>query len=181
MLIETLRPLRARLVPPLSLTFRDPARADSERSLATSILADYAADDPGRLAELLMSAEPKQYATLFPVAQKVAAEVLPVFQAEIEKRATSQWGDAPLDPGWVPPDPAWKGRFEAAHGFLDEHFAFCQTMAMDEFLSLAEGLRKSGYRPDAVPAVRRRSARPGRGGLGQGWPELANGLGLEPR
>ena len=94
-----------------------------------------------------MSAEAKPYATLFPVTQKVAADVIPVLQAEIGKRSSFQWGDAPLDPAWPPPDPAWNRRFETAHGFLDEHLAFCQTMAIDEFLTLAEGLRKSGYRP----------------------------------
>jgi formylglycine-generating enzyme required for sulfatase activity len=146
-LTETLRPLSARIVPPLSLTFRDPARADSERSLATSILADYAADDPARLAELLMTAEPKQYATVFQFFEKVAAGVLPVLETEIAKHATPEWSDAPLDPAWPGPDPAWKGHFEAAHGILGEHFAFCRSMAMNDFLSLAEGLRKSGYRP----------------------------------
>ena len=30
---------------------------------------------------------------------------------------------------------------------LTERFAFCQTMPMDEFLTTAEALRKSGYRP----------------------------------
>ena len=30
---------------------------------------------------------------------------------------------------------------------LTERFAFCQTMPLDEFLKVAEGLRKSGYRP----------------------------------
>ena len=146
-LIESLRPQCAALLRPLALTFQDPARADSERSLATSILADYAADDPGRLADLLMSADQKQYAALFPVAQKAAAQVLPVFQAELEKRATPHWADAPHDPGWAQSDPSWKGRFESAHGFLDDQFAFCQTMPLDEFLVLAEALRKSGYRP----------------------------------
>ena len=146
-LIETLHPQSARLVGPLSLTFQDPARPDSERSLATSILSAYAADDPGRLADLLMSADPRQYASLFPVAEKAAAGVLPVFQAEIEKQATPQWGDPSLDSSWTTPDPTRKGRIESAHGFLDDHFAFCQTLALDEFLSLAEGMRKSGYRP----------------------------------
>ena len=88
-LIETLRPLRRSLVSALSLTFRDPAKPDSERSLATSILADYAANDAGSIADVLMSADAKQYATLFPVAQKMAGEVLPVLQAELEKSATS--------------------------------------------------------------------------------------------
>jgi serine/threonine protein kinase/formylglycine-generating enzyme required for sulfatase activity len=146
-LIEVLRPLHAALLKPLSLMFQDPARADSERSLATSILADYAADDTGRLADLLMSADLKQYGALFSVAEKAAAQVLPVFQAEIEKRATPHWADAPHDPGWAQSDPSWKGRFESAHGFLNDHFASCQTMHLDEFLVLAEALRKSGYCP----------------------------------
>ena len=39
-------------------------------SLATDILTDYAGDDPDRLAELLMAADPKAYASFFPVAEK---------------------------------------------------------------------------------------------------------------
>jgi formylglycine-generating enzyme required for sulfatase activity len=146
-LIGLLKPVRAWLSGPLSQTFRDPARSESERSLATSILADYAADDPGRLADLLMSAEDKPYAALFPVAEKMAGGVLPLFRAEIEKKATFEWGDAPLDPAWAAPDPAWKSRIETAQGFVGERFAFCQAMPLEEFLSLAEALRKSGYRP----------------------------------
>ena len=146
-LIETLRPLGRRLVPALSLTFRDHSKTESQRSLATSILADYAADDAASLADLLMSADATQYVVLFPVAQKAAGAVQPVLQAEIEKRAAFQWDDAPPDPAWVPLDPASKSRIEAAQGSLDDHFAFCQTVPLDGFLSLAEGLRKSGYRP----------------------------------
>ena len=72
---------------------------------------------------------------------------MPVFQAEIDKRAMFDWKDAPLDPAWATPDPAWKSQLESARGFLDARFAYCQTMPLDEFLSLAEGLRKCGYRP----------------------------------
>ena len=96
-LIETLRPLRRWLVATLSLQSRDQARSESERSLATSILADYAADDAGRIADVLMSAEAKQFSTLFPIARKMADEVLPLFQAELEKRAAVQSGDAPSE------------------------------------------------------------------------------------
>ena len=38
-------------------------------------------------------------------------------------------------------------RIESAEGLLGERFAFCQTMPMAEFLTAAEGLRTSGYRP----------------------------------
>ena len=47
-LIETLRPVRQRLTAPLAAIFRDPGKPESERSLATSILADYAGDQPER-------------------------------------------------------------------------------------------------------------------------------------
>src|SRR5262249_23581308 len=45
-LIKTLRPLRKRLLAALSSIFRDTERSESERSFATTILADYASDDP---------------------------------------------------------------------------------------------------------------------------------------
>jgi len=38
-------------------------------------------------------------------------------------------------------------RIESALGILSERFAFCQTMPLDDFLTAALSLRKSGYRP----------------------------------
>jgi serine/threonine protein kinase/formylglycine-generating enzyme required for sulfatase activity len=64
-LIALLRPVRQRLVAPLSAVFRDRNRAESERSLATNVLADYAGDQPGVLADVLMDAEEKPFAVLF--------------------------------------------------------------------------------------------------------------------
>ena len=88
-LIETLRPVRKALLTPLARVFRDAGRFESERSFATTILIDYASDDPRLLADLLMDADPKAYASLFPVAQQQAAGVLPVLQAEIAKSLAS--------------------------------------------------------------------------------------------
>ena len=67
-LIKTLQPVRDRLLAPLSRTFRDRGKPESERSLATSILSEYAADRPDVLADLLMDAAPPQFAILFPKA-----------------------------------------------------------------------------------------------------------------
>jgi len=88
-LIETLRPVRKALLSPLARVFRDAGRFESERTFATTILIDYASDDPRLLADLLMDAGPKAYASLFPVAQQQAAGVLPVLQAEIAKSSSS--------------------------------------------------------------------------------------------
>ena len=38
-------------------------------------------------------------------------------------------------------------QIDSAVGILAERFGFCQTMLLDEFLTTAEALRKSGYRP----------------------------------
>jgi hypothetical protein len=116
-------------------------------TLATDILTDYAGDDPDRLAELLMVSDPKAYVSLFPVAEKRAEQILPVFQAELGKRATYSWNEPPLNPSWTKPDASLVSRIETAQGVVVERFAFCQTMPLDEFLTTAEALRKSGYRP----------------------------------
>ena len=68
--IDALRPVRRRITPSLSAIFRDEERPETERSLATSILSDYVKDQPEELADLLMDAEPKAFATLFPIAEK---------------------------------------------------------------------------------------------------------------
>src|SRR5262249_26477152 len=78
---------------------------------------------------------------------KRAERVLPIFQAELAKKATFSWNDPPLDPSWTKPDASLVSRIESAQGILSERFGFCQTMALDEFLTTAEALRKSGYRP----------------------------------
>jgi hypothetical protein len=149
-LIETLRPVRKRLLAPLARVFRDANRSESERTFATTILADYADDDPGLVADLLMDAGPKAFASLFPVAKRQEARMLPLIRAEMVKEAEPNWNDPPLDQSWTQPDPALKGRIDSAQGLLDDRFAFCQTMPLDEFLTVAEGLRKSGYRPMQV-------------------------------
>jgi serine/threonine protein kinase/formylglycine-generating enzyme required for sulfatase activity/tetratricopeptide (TPR) repeat protein len=146
-LVKTLRPVRKRLLVPLAAIFRDAGRSASERNFALTILADYAADDAERVAELLMVAEPKAFAKLFPFAERQAALSLPVFQAELAKQATLDWGDKKLEKTVTELDPTLVSRFESAQGMLDERFAFCQTMLLDEFLTVAEGMRKSAYRP----------------------------------
>ena len=115
--------------------------------MATDILTDYASDDPVRLAELLLVSDHKAYLSLFPVAEKKAEQVLPIFQAELAKKATFSWDDPLLNASWTKPDSALVSRIESAEGILNERFAFCQTMPLDDFLTTAKALRKSGYRP----------------------------------
>jgi formylglycine-generating enzyme required for sulfatase activity len=69
--LEVLRPVWGRLLSPLAAAFRDrwEGRA-AQRSLATDILANYAAGRPEVLADLLLDADEKQFGVLYP---KVAA------------------------------------------------------------------------------------------------------------
>jgi formylglycine-generating enzyme required for sulfatase activity len=66
--------------------FRTKDRSDSERSFATSILAEYAADNPKVLADLLMDADEKQFAAIYPKLKQQGERGLPVLSAEIDKK-----------------------------------------------------------------------------------------------
>jgi serine/threonine protein kinase/formylglycine-generating enzyme required for sulfatase activity len=85
--LDALRPVRTKLTAPLSGIFREKSRSESVHTLATDILTDYASDEPDLLANLLMDADPKAYAAFFPLAQRQDAKTLPVFRAELEKKA----------------------------------------------------------------------------------------------
>ncbi len=54
-------PARAVVIGPLSTVFRDPGRSESARSLAATILASFAGDDPKIITELLLDATDRQY------------------------------------------------------------------------------------------------------------------------
>ena len=145
--LKYLTDVRSKLNPPLATIFRGGNLSESERTQVTNILTDYASDDPDLLANLLMDAEPKAYAALFPIVEGKAGKTLPLFRAEITRRATPEWNDPPLDPSWTKPDASLICEIEAAQGMVADRFAFCQTMPLDEFLTTAEALRNSGYRP----------------------------------
>jgi formylglycine-generating enzyme required for sulfatase activity len=69
----------------LATVFRDRVRPKLERSLATEIMTDFAADSPHVLADLLMDADEAQFAMIYPKL-KVHGDVgLTALQAEVEK------------------------------------------------------------------------------------------------
>jgi formylglycine-generating enzyme required for sulfatase activity len=88
-LLEILRPIRNRLWGPLGQVFRSRGRRESERSFATSILADYAADRPKVLADLLMDADDKQFAVIYPKLEDQGEQALPLLTREIDKKLPS--------------------------------------------------------------------------------------------
>jgi formylglycine-generating enzyme required for sulfatase activity len=146
-LLEALRPIRGRLLGPLSATLRGEDHHETERSFATSILTDYASDQPSLLVDLLMDAAPEAYSELLPIVREKHVETLPLLRAEIGKEATREWNESSGDASWKELDAKAKNSIESACGIVGDRFAFCQTMLLDDFIAIAEGLRKSGYRP----------------------------------
>ena len=85
---KPLHEVRKTLLVPLSMVFSDPNRREIERSLATDILADFAADEPRTLADLLLEADSRQFGYLFPIFRKHEGAGLPKVIAEIDRT----WG-----------------------------------------------------------------------------------------
>ena len=90
--LEALHPVRGKLAAPMVSIFRG-KHSESDHTQATDILTVYATDDPNLIADLLMDSDPKAYASFFPLAQRHGAKTLPLFQAEIARKATTHEGD----------------------------------------------------------------------------------------
>ena len=89
-LLEMLRPVRNTLLGPLAEVFRQRQRPDSERSFATTILTDYAAHQPPILADLLMDADEKQFAVLYPKFKEQGERGLPVLVGEVDRKLPTE-------------------------------------------------------------------------------------------
>ena len=87
--IEGLRPIKGKLLPSLASIYRNPNGRESERTLATNILADYAADQPHVLADSLMDADEKQFAVIYPKFKDKGDQGAPVLTGEIDKKLPS--------------------------------------------------------------------------------------------
>jgi serine/threonine protein kinase/formylglycine-generating enzyme required for sulfatase activity len=87
--LELLLPVRNKVTKPLASIFRDKSRPESERTQAINIIADYGGDDLELIVDVLLDAEPKAYAALFPIVQRHAADALPLLRAELDKKARS--------------------------------------------------------------------------------------------
>ena len=84
---ESFRPVKQWLLSPLSAIFRDrDTERAAERTLATNLLADYAGDQPRVLAALLMDADEKQFARLYPLVETRSAQCVSELVVEIDKQ-----------------------------------------------------------------------------------------------
>jgi hypothetical protein len=122
-LVAALAPAADVLLPSLVAVFRDPGRNSTERDLATSVLAKYAASDVKTLVDLISDAQPDQFLTLFPAVEKHRGTAIDHLAIELGKQATPDWHDRPLDPSWRKPAESLLAHIRAADGILAERFA----------------------------------------------------------
>ncbi len=144
---ESLRPVGGQLISPLATIFRNHELGELQLALATSTLADYAADDVGLLADLLCDANPKQFAGLFPVLARHGQAAVRELELELEKIAEPNWVDPPADPKYEDVPAEVRNEIEVAEGLVQDHFAFCQAMPRARFNNVVERLGQCGYRP----------------------------------
>jgi formylglycine-generating enzyme required for sulfatase activity len=83
--LNLLRPVRDRLAGPLGESFRNRGRPEDART-AASLLADYLGNQPAALAKLLLDADARQFAVLYPRLQEQGERGLPVLTGEIDKK-----------------------------------------------------------------------------------------------
>jgi formylglycine-generating enzyme required for sulfatase activity len=93
-LSEAVGPLRLALLDSLGGAFRDRDRPEYERMLTTTMLAEYAADQPAMLAELLEDADAEPYAVLLPKLKVHAAVAAPLMAAELARESRPGMPDA---------------------------------------------------------------------------------------
>jgi serine/threonine protein kinase/formylglycine-generating enzyme required for sulfatase activity len=84
--LDSLRPVGEKLLAQLTQAYRDTNRHETERSQATTILADFAADNAEVLAELVMDADEKQFAVVFPKLQEHGENGLASLTGELKRQ-----------------------------------------------------------------------------------------------
>jgi serine/threonine protein kinase/formylglycine-generating enzyme required for sulfatase activity len=84
--MDALRPVRKNLLSPLAVVYRDGKRRETERSLAAEILADFAADQPQLLADLLMEADENQFGVIYPRLREQGERGLATLIDEIDRK-----------------------------------------------------------------------------------------------
>ena len=144
---ELMRPVAEVLIDPLTSVFKASDRSEIQRSLATSLLADFAGNQPAVLADLLIDADIGQERILFPTVKQHEAELAARLQLVLRTPlVTNRPGDAESN-DWAAPSHDVTRTIEAARGFVTSDFAVCLDMDSATWSSLCEMLRPSGFCP----------------------------------
>lgn len=147
---QAFRPVGDRLATPLSRIMVDAGQTELARSLATSLVVDYASGDPETLTKALVEADATTYAKLFPGVERQGSAAVQQLHQVLARRLEPDWNDRPLAPSWQQPTPDTRRTIELAQGVLDERCAFCQAMPWADFANVLDALKPCGYRPTRI-------------------------------
>lgn len=91
--MDGFRPIQGKLLASLASIYRDIKGRESQRTLATNILADYAADKPAVLFDLLADAEQFQFAALYNKLKEHRQRAIALCTAELARRPAGNAGE----------------------------------------------------------------------------------------
>ena len=95
--------MRQALLPALGEVFRG-VRLAERKEVAANVLADYAVDQPDLLVDLLLDADPRQYAVLSPVLERHREQAVARLLRELAA-LPDYWKNRPLEAAWKEPPP----------------------------------------------------------------------------
>ncbi|MBI3463466.1 MAG: protein kinase, partial [Planctomycetes bacterium] len=142
-----LQPVRLRLVDAVRAAAADAARDATQRILAANALVDFGRDQPEALARALVVANERQYAILLAAVRPHRDQALAELERQLVARPQRMWPNDVDVTRFAEPARATVLKIDHAHGLVEPHFAFCQSLPLAEFAELSETLRANGYRP----------------------------------
>ena len=149
-LVTGLAPVSHLLVDLLSERARDETRTKTDRAVAANILIEYAAGRAVVLtAVLLDSQNTNRQSIIIEKLQPMAAQAVALLEPELAKRSDdlrTTWKDGPLNLR-TDVDAQLTKEIEEADGLVADWFSFCQSLPLEDFQRVADGLRSAGYRP----------------------------------
>ena len=140
-----LRPVQEILTAPLSTVFRGGDLSETEKTVALNVLADYGQTDPKLLTSLILDVEPQQFGVLIPAIQQNRADCIALLRGRLAETPAAAWKNE--SSACQPASADLIEAIESAQGMLNEHFAFCHRMPLEQFREIVEKLGHSGYRP----------------------------------
>ncbi|MHB8863665.1 MAG: bifunctional serine/threonine-protein kinase/formylglycine-generating enzyme family protein [Pirellulaceae bacterium] len=152
--IHLLRPVKEPLLPHLMAIYRDNERSLPDREAVTEVLADFAADAPERLVDLITQADPRQFVMLLDPLYAHPATAVPLLRDKLHSPQLRRWPDSSME--WGEPSSETVAKIRHAEGLVTPSFAFCQSLdkaALERVIGsfTTAGYRLTHLRPSVTP------------------------------
>src|SRR5262249_55867734 len=116
--MNAMRPVRGRLLEPLTAILRSEHSSEVERSLAITVLADFAADRPDVLVDLIQFADSAAFDTILARLESHHEQAVSLLTRALAERADPPWPDPIGQPAWERPSQELVRAIERAQGLV---------------------------------------------------------------